>query len=146
MSVGLLLPIPMQYPVSTLLLYCIVAAAILVYVPFLVVGFARVQVGYDMAAPRAMFDKLPAYAQRATWAHQNSFESFMLFTAAAFMAYITQVDSTAAKGAAIAYVVARLLYSTFYILNVPLLRSLMFGVGSAAIATLMILSLQQVSA
>ncbi|NJO77426.1 MAG: MAPEG family protein [Cyanobacteria bacterium RM1_2_2] len=136
----------MQYPVSTLLLYCIVAAAVLIYLPFLVVGFARVQAGYDMAAPRAMFDKLPAYAQRATWAHQNSFESFMLFAAAALMAYMTQVDSPTAKGAAIAYVVARFLYSAFYILNVPLLRSLMFGVGSATIATLMILSLQQVAA
>lgn len=135
----------MQYPISTLLLYCIVAAAVLVYLPFLAVAFARLQVGYDMAAPRAMFDKLPAYAQRATWAHQNSFESFMLFAAAALMAYVTQVDSTTAKGAAIAYIVARLLYSVFYIFNVPLLRSLMFAVGSATIATLMVLSLQQVA-
>lgn len=134
----------MQYS-STLLLYCIVAAAVLVYLPFLVVAYGRVQIGYDTAAPRALFDKLPAYAQRATWAHQNSFESFMLFAVAALMAYVTQVDSTAAKGAAIAYVVARLLYSMFYILNVPLLRSLMFGIGSAGIATLMILSLQQVA-
>ena len=135
----------MQFPVPTSLLYCIVAAAALVYLPFLVVAFGRVQVGYDIAAPRAMFDKLPAYAQRATWAHQNSFESFMLFSAAAFMAYITQVDSATAKGAALAYVLARLLYSVFYILNVPLLRSLMFGIGSVAIATLMLLSLQQVT-
>lgn len=135
----------MQYPVSTLLLYCIVAAAVLVYLPFLLVAFARLQVGYDMAAPRAMFDKLPAYAQRATWAHQNSFESFMLFAAAALMAYVTQVDSTTAKGAVFAYIVARLLYSVFYVLNVPLLRSLMFAVGSAAIGTLMVLSLQQVA-
>lgn len=91
-----------------------------------------------------MFDKLPSYAQRATWAHQNSFESFGLFAAAALMAYVTQVDSANAAYATLAYLIARLLFSVFYILNVPLLRSLMFAVGSVAIASLMLQSLSQV--
>ena len=59
------------------------------------------------------------------------------------MAYVTQVDSASAAYAAIAYLVARLLFSLFYILNLPLLRSLMFGIGSVAIATLMLQSLSQ---
>lgn len=134
-----------QYSVPALLLYCIVAASVLIYVPFLVVAYGRVQVGYDVAAPRALFDQLPAYAQRATWAHQNSFESFMVFAAAALMAYVTEVDTVWAGKAAIAYVVARLFYSIFYILNIPILRSLMFGIGSVGTVTLMVLSLQQVS-
>ncbi|MBW4486424.1 MAG: MAPEG family protein [Trichocoleus desertorum ATA4-8-CV12] len=124
-------------PVSALLLYSIAGAALLVYVPFLVVAYGRLQVGYDSRAPRAIFEKLPAYAQRATWAHQNSFESFMLFAAAALMAYVTQQDSIWVAGAAIAYLVARLLFSLFYILDIPLARSLMFGIGTLCIATLM---------
>ncbi|QYO68771.1 MAPEG family protein [Leptolyngbya sp. 7M] len=44
-----------------------------------------------------------------------------------------------------AYLSARLLYSSFYILNLPILRSLMFGVGSASIAVLMISSLMLLS-
>lgn len=131
--------------VSATLLYCIAVASVLVYLPFLVVAYGRVQVGYDMAAPRALFDQLPAYAQRATWAHQNSFESFMLFAAAALMAYVTQVDSPLAMGAALFYVVARFFYSLFYILNLPVLRSLMFAIGSTGIAILMVLSLQRVA-
>ncbi|HEY9644472.1 MAG TPA: MAPEG family protein [Coleofasciculaceae cyanobacterium] len=134
-----------QLSVSATLLYCIGAAAVLIYLPFLVVGYGRVKAGYDMAAPRALFDKLPGFAQRATWAHENSFESFMLFAAAALMAYVTQVNSPLAAKAAIAYVVARLLYSVFYILNLPLGRSLMFALGSTSIATLMILSLAKVT-
>lgn len=134
-----------QFPLPTTLLYGIAAAAVLVYLPFLVAAFGRFQVGNDMAAPRAMFDKLPAYAQRATWAHQNSFEAFTLFAAAAVMAYVTEVNSLLAVGAAIAFVVVRFLYSIFYILNIPLLRSLMFAIGSTCIATLMILSLLKVS-
>lgn len=124
-------------PVAALLLYSIAGAALLVYVPFLVVAYGRLQVGYDAKAPRAVFEKLPPYAQRATWAHQNSFESFMLFAAAALMAYVTQQDSIWVAGAAIAYFVARLLFSLFYILDIPLARSLMFGIGTLCIATLM---------
>lgn len=132
-------------PVSVILLDCVAAAAALVYAPFLVVATARLQLGYDQAAPRAMFERLPAYAQRATWAHQNSFETFMLFSAAALMAFVTGVDSEAAGWAAIAFTIARFFFSVFYILNVPLGRSLMFAIGSASTATLFVLSLMAVN-
>jgi uncharacterized MAPEG superfamily protein len=127
----------------TIFLYSIAAAAVLIYLPFLVVAYGRARVGYDISAPRAMFDKLPSYAQRATWAHQNSFEAFMIFSAAALMADVTGVNSPTAAVAAIAFVVARLLYSIFYIVNIPLLRSLMFAVGSLGSATLIFLSIIQ---
>ena len=131
-------------PVPAIFLYSIVVAAILIYVPYLLVAFARVQIGYDLSAPRAMFDKLPPYAQRATWAHKNSFEGFMVFAAAALMAYVTGVNSIEAVTAAIAFNIARLLYSIFYITNIPLLRSLMFGVASFSSGTLFYLSLMQI--
>lgn len=130
---------------SGILLYCVAAAAALVYLPFLVVGYARVSVGYDMGAPRAMLDKLPPYGQRATWAHQNSFESFTLFAAAALMAYVTGQNSSLAIGAAIAYIIARFFYSFFYIFNIPLARSLMFAIGSVCIGTLFVLSILSAS-
>jgi uncharacterized MAPEG superfamily protein len=126
---------------SVILLYCIVAAAVLIYLPFLIVGYARVKVGYDLSAPRAMLDKLPPYAQRATWAHQNSFEAFMIFTAAALMAYVTGQNSSLAVGVAIAFIIARSLYSLFYTLDIPLARSLMFAIGSACSGTLFVISL-----
>ncbi|MEH2405551.1 MAPEG family protein [Nostoc sp.] len=125
-------------------LYSIAAAAVLIYLPFLVVAYARARIGYEMfSTPRAMFEKLPPYAQRATWAHQNTFEAFMVFAAAALMAYVTGVNSYIAQVAAIAFVVVRLLYSIFYILNIPLLRSLMFGIGILGSATLIFLSIIQ---
>ncbi|MBE9053636.1 MAPEG family protein [Nostocales cyanobacterium LEGE 11386] len=133
-----------QLPVSAIFLYSIAAAAVLIYLPFLLVAYARVQIGYEaLATPRAKFDKLPPYAQRATWAHQNAFETFMVFASAALMAYVTGVNSPTAAVAAIAFVVARLLYSIFYILNIPLWRSLMFGISSLGSATLIIFSIIQ---
>jgi uncharacterized MAPEG superfamily protein len=129
---------------SVVFLYAIAAAGALIYLPFLLVAYARVQIGFEaMSTPRAMFDKLPPYAQKATWAHQNSFEAFILFAPAALMAYITGVNSPVATIAAFAFLVARLLYSIFYILNIPLLRSLMFGISSLSSATLIVLSIIQ---
>ena len=64
-----------QLPIPSIFLSCIVVAAGLVYLPFLPVAYARAQIGPQaLALPRAIIDKLPPYAQRATWAHQNSFE------------------------------------------------------------------------
>lgn len=132
-------------PVSAILLDCLAIAAFLIYVPFMVVGYARTQIGYDTAAPRAMFDKLPAYAQRATWAHQNAFETYTIFAPAVLMAYMTAVDSSWAAIAAIAFVIARFFYSIFYIANIPIARSLMFAIGSLSTGTLFILSLLKVN-
>ena len=131
----------MNLSVSAILLYSIVAAAISVYLPFLLVGYARAKVGYDTSAPRAMFDQLPDYAKRATWAHQNGFETFMIYSAAALMAYVTGVSSSLAANCAIAFVLLRLLFSLFYITNIPIARSLMFGLGSLCTYTLFGLSL-----
>ncbi|WP_178381521.1 MAPEG family protein [[Phormidium ambiguum] IAM M-71] len=129
---------------SIAFLYCIAGAIVLVYVPFLLVAYARVNLGTEaLATPRAIVDKLPAFAQRATWAHQNGFESLMIFVPAALMAYITGVSSTLAVFAGLTYLVARLLYSVFYILNVPLLRSLMFAIATLCSGTLIVLSLDQ---
>lgn len=132
-------------PTPTVLLDCLVAAAVLIYLPFLIVAYGRMQVGYDSAAPRALFDRLPPFAQRATWAHQNAFETFVIFLAAALMALVTKQESSLAAWAAIAFVIARLLYPVFYILNIPIARSLMFGMGSLSCGTLFVLSLMAVN-
>lgn len=135
----------MNLSVAAFLLYSVVGATILIYLPFLVVGYARAQIGYDRSAPRAGFDRLPPYAQRATWAHQNSFEAFTIYAPAALMAYVTGVDVPLAMWGAIAFLVARFFYSIFYILNIPLLRSLTFGIGSLSSFTLFALSLIELS-
>jgi uncharacterized MAPEG superfamily protein len=83
-----------------------------------------------------MFDKLPDYAQRATWAHQNSFESFALYAPAALMAYAVGLPAEQVATSAVIYLVARVSYSLFYILNVPLVRSLAWAIGMSSIFSL----------
>ncbi len=127
---------------ANLLLCSIAIAAILIYLPFLLVGVGRVRSGYDMGAPRAMLDKLPDYAKRATWAHQNSFESFILYAPAALMAFTVGLPAEQVATTAVIYIVARIAYAAFYILNVPILRSLSWAISMGSIFSLYFNSIQ----
>ena len=71
----------------------------------------------DMAAPRAMFDRYPAWGKRASWAHQNSFEAFTLHAPAS------------AVVAALAQPALRLAYIAAYVGNVPPARGLCWASG-----------------
>jgi uncharacterized MAPEG superfamily protein len=124
------------------LLLSVALAAFLVYLPYLVVAYGRFQVGYNPSAPRAQFPQLPAYAQRATWAHENAVESMMIYAPAALMAYLTGQESGLACTAALLYLVARTLYPLFYILDLPWWRSPMFAIANLSTLTLYVLSCQ----
>lgn len=127
--------------IPPILLYSLMAAAALPYVPYLAVTIGRFQVGYDFNAPRALFDKLPDYAKRATWAHQNSFEVFPLFAAAVLMVCVTGRTIPSTEIAAVTFIVSRLLYSAFYLANIPFARSGCWVLGIACIGSLMLTSL-----
>ena len=124
-------------PPSQVLLYGLAIAAGLAYFPYIFVAFARITNDYDMSAPRAMLDRLPDYGKRATWAHQNSFESLMLFTAATLMVYVTGNSSEYTNLLVIGFLGSRFLYSVGYIADIPILRSLMWVIIMTAIASLM---------
>ena len=52
----------------------LLAAGVVVF-SIVPLGAARSQANFqmpDLAAPRAMFDRLPAWGKRAAWAHQNA--------------------------------------------------------------------------
>lgn len=126
------------------LLVSIFLGTILIYLPYGVVAYGRFRAGYNLSTPRAMFPSLPGYAQRATWAHENAFESMIVYSPAALMAYLTQQQSEVAMGAVGLYLVGRFLYPLFYILDIPLLRSLMFAVANLGTLTLYLLSCRAV--
>jgi uncharacterized MAPEG superfamily protein len=87
----------------------------------------------DMAAPRAMFDRFPAWGKRASWAHQNSFEAFTLHAPAALLALIAVEHSgelsAAAVVAAFAHPAFRFAYIAAYVGNVPPARGLCWASG-----------------
>ena len=82
----------------------------------------------DLAAPRAMFERLPAWGKRANWAHQNSFEAFTLHAPACLLCLL--VAPSLVNAAPLAVLAAwlhpavRLAYIGAYVVNLPPLRSL----------------------
>jgi uncharacterized MAPEG superfamily protein len=90
-------------------------------------GAARSQANFtmaDMAAPRAMFERFPAWGKRASWAHQNCFEAFTLHAPACLLALIAGVSAPIAMAAAWLHPLLRLLYIGAYVGNIPPLRGL----------------------
>ena len=87
----------------------------------------------DMAAPRAMFERFPAWGKRASWAHQNSFEAFTLHAPAALLALLSVVQTgplpNIAVIAAFAHPALRLAYIAAYVGNVPPARGLCWAIG-----------------
>ncbi|MGA1483970.1 MAG: MAPEG family protein [Vulcanococcus sp.] len=107
-------------------------AAGVVLISVVPLGAARSQANLqieDLAAPRAMFDRLPAWGQRASWAHQNSFEAFTLHAPAALLCLLVGVGAPAAIAAAWIHPLLRLLYIAAYVGNIPPLRALCWAGG-----------------
>ena len=106
-------------------------AAAVVVASLIPLGAARSQADFtvaDLAAPRAMFERLPAWGKRASWAQQNSFEAFTLHAPACLLVLVAAPDLTTTAGvsaiAAWLHPLLRLGYIGAYVANVPPLRSL----------------------
>jgi uncharacterized MAPEG superfamily protein len=95
-------------------------------------GAARSQADFqmvDLAAPRAMFERLPGWGKRAAWAHQNCFEAFTLHAPAALLCLLAGVGGPVAIAAAWLHPVLRLAYIGAYVGNAPPLRGLCWAAG-----------------
>ena len=87
----------------------------------------------DLAALRTMFDRYPAWGKRASWAQQNSFESFTIHAPAALLAVIASFNGQTLPVitlyAALAHPLFRVAYISAYVFNVPLARSVSWMLG-----------------
>lgn len=114
---------------STIVL-CAFIAALLPYLAKAPVAFAMNKLGgYDNKHPRAQQAKLEGFGARALAAHQNSFESLIIFSLAVAVTLATNKTGELIQWLAIGYVVSRVLYCIFYYLNLDILRSLIWLVG-----------------
>jgi uncharacterized MAPEG superfamily protein len=107
-------------------------AAAVVVASVVPLGAARSKANFqieDLAAPRAMFERLPDWGKRASWAHQNSFEAFTLHAPAALLCLLAGVSGPAAIAAAWIHPALRLAYIGAYVGNVPPLRALCWAGG-----------------
>ena len=85
--------------------------------------------GYDNHNPRTQAENLTGFGARALAAHKNSFESLLVFAIAVLTALTTQHVTIAIQNLSILYVVTRIVYNIFYLLDFAALRSIVWGIG-----------------
>jgi len=126
----------------TLLIWTLIIAALLPYLAKGPVAYAMNKLGgYDNNHPRAQQAKLTGFGARALAAHQNAFESLILFAAAILLAISTNNIGSTIQYLAIIYIVARIAYNILYLVNLGTLRSLSWLVSLICSIAIMFLSL-----
>tara|TARA_Y100000589_G_scaffold256676_1_gene245882 strand:- start:1501 stop:1905 length:405 start_codon:yes stop_codon:yes gene_type:complete len=109
---------------------CLSALVVLFSIIPLTLG--RIKAGYsikNMSAPRAFFEELPDFGKRATWCHQNCWESLVLHAPACLLCIIAIPESSIAEIAAFIHPVIRIFYILAYIFDVPIARGLLWATG-----------------
>ncbi|WP_454784404.1 MAPEG family protein [Legionella sp. WA2024007413] len=114
----------------TTLILCLFIAILLPYLLKIVVAnFMQKEGKYDNHYPRAQQARLQGMGARAVAAHQNSFESLLVFATAALTAMATNHIGTTIQILAIIYIISRFIYCYFYLMDMASLRSAIWFIG-----------------
>ncbi len=97
--------------------------------------------GYDNRHPRAQQQALTGFGARALAAHQNSFESLIVFAVAIAVVLGTNTQGNLIDALAISYLVSRALYCVCYWYNWHVVRSLIWAVSLACPVAMIALSI-----
>lgn len=115
----------------TILIWCLFFAALLPYLAKAPVALAMNKLGgYDNNHPREQQSKLTGFGARALAAHQNAFESLIIFAPAVLVAIVTNTVTETVQLLAVVHVCARVLYNALYLMDIGVLRSLVWAVAT----------------
>lgn len=115
----------------TILIWCLFIAALLPYLAKAPVAIAMNKLGgYNNNHPREQQSQLTGFGARALAAHQNAFESLVIFAPAVLLAMATHNTGDNIALLAIVHVCARVVYNIFYLMNIDKLRSLVWFVAT----------------
>ncbi|WP_105253460.1 MAPEG family protein [Pseudoalteromonas sp. T1lg75] len=113
----------------------VICALLACLIPFLAkapLAWAQQQSGgYDNRHPRAQQQALTGFGARALAAHQNSFESLIVFAVALAVVLGTNTSGAVMDTLAITYLLARVLYCLCYWYNWHVARSLIWALSLA---------------
>ncbi|MBL4941651.1 MAG: MAPEG family protein [Colwellia sp.] len=119
------------------LIWCLFIAALLPYIAKIPVAYAMNKLdGYDNSHPREQQSRLTGFGARALAAHQNAFESLLIFAPAVLLAIATQNIGENIVLLSIVHVCARVLYNILYLMNIGTLRSLVWFVATISSFTI----------
>ncbi|ABV38332.1 conserved hypothetical protein [Shewanella sediminis HAW-EB3] len=114
----------------TTLLICLFIAMLLPYLAKGPVAVAMAKLGgYDNSHPREQQSRLTGFGARAVAAHQNAFESLLIFGLSVLAVIATQNVTDTAALLAVIHVIARTAYQVLYLIDKGTLRSLSWFVA-----------------
>jgi uncharacterized MAPEG superfamily protein len=123
----------------TILIICLFLALLLPLLAKGPVAYAMAKLGgYNNNHPREQQSKLTGFGARALAAHQNAFESVILFAPAVILALATGNIQQEIVVLAVVHVIARLLYNIFYLFNISLLRSIVWVIATLCSFTIIL--------
>jgi uncharacterized MAPEG superfamily protein len=123
----------------TTLIICLFIAVLLPYLLKFVIGYFMKKEGrYDNNHPREQQARLVGMGARAVAAHQNGFESLLVFATAALAALATNQVTERVQILAIIYIVSRVVYNVLYLMNWASLRSLVWFIGLLCSLTILL--------
>jgi len=113
------------------ILLCAFVAALLPYLAKLPLAIAmNKESKYDNNYPRNQQARLTGFGARALAAHQNSFESLIIFGLAVAVVLASDSVNMTIQWLAVTHVVARVVYCVMYYINQDKLRSLAWFVAT----------------
>ncbi|MFL1515675.1 hypothetical protein C9I50_12240 [Pseudomonas prosekii] len=126
----------------TVALWCVLIA---IFLPYLCTGIAKFGNGFklqDNHDPRDFLESLNGFGRRAHAAQLNSFEVTPAFAAAVLVAHLVGTAQLVTVNVlAVLFITSRLLYIICYLADWAMLRSLVWFVGMALIASFFFVSM-----
>lgn len=125
-----------------IMLICLLLVALMPMISKMPLAYAMHKAGgYNNNYPRKQESELKGFGSRAYGAHQNSHEALLLFAVASFSVIVSHNTSDLMQYLSISFVITRVFYHIFYLLNWASLRSLIWGVGWVICVYMMVGSL-----
>ena len=126
----------MDFPITSIL----IAGAM----PWICTGIAKAgQKNYDNHNPREWLAKQTGYRARANAAQANCFEAFPLYAVGVLLAMLSDVEMDQVELCASIFILARVAYVAFYLMDNDKMRSLAWLVGVASTVALYVSSASQ---
>jgi uncharacterized MAPEG superfamily protein len=115
----------------TILITCLFFALLLPLLAKGPVAYSMAKLGgYNNNHPRDQQSKLTGFGARGLAAHQNAFESVILFSPAIILALTTGNTQQTVIILAVVHVISRVLYNILYLLDFALLRSISWAIAT----------------
>jgi len=115
--------------------WCVLIAILMPYGLVIIARFPGTTFESNLI-PRISAESITGYQQRSYWAHLNGLEAIPSFAAAVIIAQMVNVQQDTINALAMLFIGFRITHAIAYILNLGVLRSLMWACGMACVVSM----------